>query len=102
MRNHYQLITLAASIPASALTIFEGGDLATAANGFVAGGGGVWQVSLTGGAAPNYVFQSPTLLDFSTGSTNNSVVSNDGRGQATVRMTLTGNPADFVRADTAS
>ncbi|MCB1129637.1 MAG: hypothetical protein KDN05_00810 [Verrucomicrobiae bacterium] len=84
----------------------------------VAGEPGVWQVSLTGDASTGYVFRSSTTLDFSTasvmenlipgvpaagsiGGTSDSVVTTDGSGLATVRMTLTGNPSDFVRAETA-
>lgn len=84
----------------------------------VVGEPGVWQLTLTGDVTTNYVFRSSTNLDFSTGTlvenltagvpvagmiggTNNSVVTTDGGGQASVRLTLTGNPADFVRAESA-
>ena len=84
----------------------------------VTGEPGVWQVSLTGDASTDYVFRSSAALDFSSGSlvenlaagvpaagtiggTNNSVVTTDVSGEATVRMALTGDPSDFVRAQTA-
>lgn len=35
------------------------------------------------------------------GGTNNSVLTTDAGGDATVRIAMTGNPADFVRAQTA-
>ena len=35
------------------------------------------------------------------GGTNNRVVTTDASGNATIRMTLTGNPSDFVRAESA-
>jgi hypothetical protein len=84
----------------------------------VTGEPGVWQATLAGDASTAYVFRSTTVLDFSSASvvenltpgvpaagaiagTNNSVVTTNASGEASVRMTLTGAPADFVRAETA-
>jgi hypothetical protein len=78
-------------------------------------GGGVWELALKGDASTTYEFRSSTTLEFAPGTqvvslmagvpavgaisgTNNEIVTTDGSGDATVRMTLTGNPADFVRA----
>ncbi|MCH7229007.1 hypothetical protein [Haloferula sp. A504] len=78
--------------------------------------GGVWELTLMGAANTDFEFRSSTTLDFTPGilvenltqddpgdpgmigGTNDSVVTTDGNGLATVRMALTGNPADFVRA----
>ena len=82
-------------------------------------GGTLWELALAGDPATGYEFRSSTTLEFtpgtlvenmtqgdpgdpgSIGGTNNSVVTTDGSGQATVQMTLTGDPSDFVRAETA-
>lgn len=79
---------------------------------------GIWQVTLAGASNTAYVFRSSTTLDFSSGTlvenltpgvpaagamdgANDSVVTTDGSGNATVRMTLTGDPSDFIRAESA-
>ncbi|MCX6874044.1 MAG: autotransporter-associated beta strand repeat-containing protein [Verrucomicrobia bacterium] len=83
-------------------------------------GGGVWELTFAGQPNTSYEFRSSTTLTFSPGTlvenltqgnpgidpgtiggTNNSVFTTDGSGNAKVRVTLTGNPADFVRAQTA-
>ncbi|MCF7731442.1 MAG: immune inhibitor A [Akkermansiaceae bacterium] len=82
-------------------------------------GGGDWELTLKGAANTAYEFRSSTTLDFNpgtlvenltqgdagdpgaTGGTNNSMLFTDGNGDGTVRLALTGNPADFVRAQTA-
>jgi hypothetical protein len=82
-------------------------------------GGGVWELALTGPAGVTCEFRSSTTLDFTPGTLvenltqgnpgsdpgtiggpNNSQVTTDGIGNATVRMILTGDPSDFVRART--
>jgi hypothetical protein len=82
-------------------------------------GGGVWELSLIGPAGVTCEFRSSTTLDFipgtlvenltqgnpgsdpgTIGGPNNSRVTTNGSGNATVRMSLTGNPSDFVRAQT--
>jgi hypothetical protein len=84
----------------------------------VTGEPGVWQLTLTGDASSSYVFRSSTVLDFSSANiienlapgvpaagtiagTNASVVTTNASGEASVRIILTGAPADFVRAETA-
>jgi hypothetical protein len=85
---------------------------------FGAVGGGVWELTLRGNANTAYEFHSSTTLDFtpgtrvenltqgdpgdpgSIGGANNSVVTTDGAGNATVRMDLGPAPANFVRART--
>ncbi|MCH7226237.1 hypothetical protein [Haloferula sp. A504] len=80
-------------------------------------GGGIWEVTLAdGGAAASFEFRSSTTLDFSPGTlvtplsqanpgtdpgdvdASGDFVTTDTNGDATVRMTLTGSPKDFVRA----
>lgn len=86
---------------------------------FIVVGGGVWEASLSGDPATTFEFRSSTTLDFTPGTLvenltkgdpgdpgtiggpNNSQVTTDGSGNATVRMPLSGNPKDFVRAQTA-
>jgi hypothetical protein len=80
-------------------------------------GSGVWELTLKGEANTAFEFRSSTTLDFNPGTqvvslmpgvpavgtisgTNSEILTTDGSGDATVRMTLTGNPADFVRAQT--
>ena len=82
-------------------------------------GGGVWELNLVGPAGVTCEFRSSTALNFNPGTLienltqanpgsdpgtiggpNNSRVTLDGSGNATVRMTLTGSPSDFVRAQT--
>ena len=82
-------------------------------------GVGVWELTLIGPAGVTCEFLSSTILDFNPGTLvgnisqgnpgtdpgtiggpNNSRVTTDGSGNATVRMTLTGDPSDFVRAQT--
>jgi len=84
-------------------------------------GGSVWEVTLNGDANTLFEFRSSNTLDFSPGSLvtnltqdgvavpagsitgdNNEFVTTDGGGVATVRMTLSGAPKDFVRAQTSS
>lgn len=78
-------------------------------------GGGIFELTLLGEADTGYEFRSSTVLDFdpgilvenmtqgdpgdpgTVGSTNNSVLTTDGSGDATVRMML-GGPKNFVRA----
>ena len=79
-------------------------------------GGGVWELALKGAASGIYEFRSSTTLDFTPGTlvenlvlagpgtiggTNNSQVTTDGSGLATVRMNLGSAPKNFVRAQTA-
>lgn len=108
--------------PTDTLSLTTGGAPPTPLEiiGFEAvdGSPGVWQVSIAGAVGADYVFRSASDLDFSSGSvvenltagvpaagtiggTNDSVVTTDGSGQATVRMTLVGDPADFIRAEDA-
>lgn len=83
---------------------------------FTAVGGGVWELTLVGEADTKYELRSSASLEFSPGDLvenltqkdlgdpgtiggpNNSVLTTDASGNATVRLTLTGNPKDFVRA----
>jgi hypothetical protein len=77
-------------------------------------GGGLWELTLTGLADTGYEFRSSAIMDFDPGTLiedlvpgipalgviggdNDSVVTTDGEGNATVRMMLSG-PAQFVRA----
>jgi hypothetical protein len=88
---------------------------------FTAAGGSDWEVSLKGDANTLYEFRSSTTLDFSPGSMvqnlthdgvavpagsisgdNNEFVTTDGSGDATVRMTLSGAPKEFIRAQTSN
>jgi hypothetical protein len=77
-------------------------------------GGGVWELTLEGEADTGYEFHSSTTLDFTPGTlvesltevgpgvvTDGNLLTTDSSGDATVRMTLTRDPADFVRAQTA-
>jgi hypothetical protein len=84
--------------------------------GFTAIGGGVWELTLVGEANTSFELRSSTTLEFTPGNLvvnltqedpgdpgtiggpNNSVFTTDGNGNATVRLTLTGQPVDFVRA----
>ena len=74
-------------------------------------GGGVWELTLEGEADTGYEFRSSTTLDFTPGTlvesltevgpgvvTDGKLLTTDSEGDATVRMTLVGDPADFVRA----
>lgn len=81
-------------------------------------GGNAFELTLEGANSTANEFRSSTTLPFVPGTlvsnltkgnvgdpgtisgTNNSVVTTDGSGNATVRMTLTG-PANFVRAQSA-
>jgi hypothetical protein len=83
---------------------------------FTAIGSGVWELTLVGNANTNYEFRSSATLEFNPGTlvqnltqgdlgdpgdiggTNDSVLTTDGSGNATVRLVLTGDPRDFVRA----
>jgi hypothetical protein len=106
--------------PALTITASTGQPSSLMVTGFVPvdGSPGVWQMSIRGTAGEDYIFRSAPDLDFSSGAvvenltagdpavgaiggTNDSVVTTDGNGNATVRMTLTGDPRDFVRAETA-
>ncbi len=83
---------------------------------FTAVGGGQWELTLKGAAGGIYDFRSSTTLNFTPGTlvenlvlagpgtiggTNNSQVTTDGSGLATVRMDLGSAPKNFVRAQTA-
>jgi len=78
----------------------------------------LWELILEGAENADYVFRSSSDLDFSSGDlvesltpgvpavgtiggADMSVVTTNGNGDATVRMTLSGSPKDFVRAETA-
>jgi hypothetical protein len=78
-------------------------------------GGGNWELMLTGESDTGYEFRSSPVLDFDPGTLvesltpgdpavgtiggdNDSVLTTDENGDGTVRMMLTGNPSDFVRA----
>jgi hypothetical protein len=80
-------------------------------------GGGVWELKLLGNPDTGYEFRSSPILDFNPGTlvenltagvpavgtiggTNDSVLTTDSNGDATVRMTLAG-PRNFVRAQEA-
>jgi hypothetical protein len=82
-------------------------------------GGGVWELTLVSTAGVTCELRSSTTLNFTPGTLvenltqgnpgsdpgtiggpNNSRVTLDGSGNAKVRMTLTGSPSDFVRAQT--
>jgi len=83
-------------------------------------GGSTWELTLKADPATGYEFYSSPTLDFSPGNlvsgltqgspgsdpgtiggAGNSVVTTDAGGNAKVRVTLSGNPADFVRAQGA-
>ena len=77
-----------------------------------------WELNLKGRANTDYLFRSSTTLDFTSGillenltqgtledpgtvgGSNDSVITTDSSGNATVQFTLSGNPTDFVRAET--
>ncbi len=74
-------------------------------------GENLWELSLVGSPETNYEFRSSTDLTFDPGEpvetlveagpgvvTDGSWVTTDENGDATVRMTLSGHPSDFVRA----
>lgn len=78
-------------------------------------GGGTWELTLEGEADTAYEFRSSPTLDFTPGALvgnltpgavpvgaiggpNNSLLTTDANGDGTVRMALSGNPKDFVRA----
>jgi hypothetical protein len=83
---------------------------------FTAVGGGVWELTLQAEANANYQFRSSTTLEFNPGTLvenltqgdpgdpgtiggpNNSVLTIDANGMGTVRLILSGDPRDFVRA----
>ena len=88
---------------------------------FTSVGGGTWELALKGDADTAFELRSSTTLDFTSGTlvenltqgnpggdpgtvsgVNSSVVTTDSNGDATVRITLTGSPADFVRAETTT
>ena len=76
---------------------------------------GTWELKLEGKPDTAYEFRSSTTLDFTSGTLvtgltatvgvisggSSEIVTTDVSGNATVRMALSGNPADFVRAQTA-
>jgi len=82
-------------------------------------GGGVWELTLQGANETAYEFRSSTTLQFdpgdlvenltqgdpgdpgTIGGPNDSVLTTDANGNGTVRLTLSGEPNDFVRAQTA-
>jgi len=78
-------------------------------------GGGTWELTLEGEADTGYEFRSSPTLEFDPGDlvdsltqndptndpgtvTDSNLLTTDSNGDGTVRMMLTGNPADFVRA----
>jgi hypothetical protein len=78
-------------------------------------GGGTWELTLAGKPDTGYEFRSSPILDFDLGTlvesltqndetndpgtvTDTNLLTTDSNGNGTVRMMLTGNPADFVRA----
>lgn len=83
---------------------------------FASIGGGIWELTLEGARNTAFEFRSSTTLDFTPGmlvenlsqgdpsesgtiiGTNDAVILTDSAGIATVRMSLLGEPADFVRA----
>jgi hypothetical protein len=78
---------------------------------FSAQGAGVWELTLKADPNSSWQFRSSTTLDFTPGTLVTdlidaggpgtivgSVLTTDGSGDAKVRLTLTGSPADFVRA----
>ena len=81
--------------------------------------GDTWEVTLEGASNTGYEFYSSTDLTFSPGTlietlaqgdeindpgtvTDSNLLTTDSEGNGKVRMTLTGDPSDFVRAETAS
>ena len=83
-------------------------------------GGGVWELTFAGQPNTGYEFRASSTLAFNPGTlvenltqgnpgvdagtiggTNNSTFTTNGSGNATVRVMLTGFPADFVRAQSA-
>lgn len=86
---------------------------------FASAGANLWELVLQGEPSTGYVFYSSTTLDFTPGTLvenlsqgdpgdegtvggpNDSVLTTDANGDGRVRVTLTGDPADFVRAQTA-
>jgi hypothetical protein len=86
---------------------------------FTSIGGGMWEITVRGAANTDYVFRSSPTLDFPTGNlienltqgdpgdpgtiggTNNSLITTDGDGSATARLTLSGGSANFVRGESA-
>jgi hypothetical protein len=83
---------------------------------FTAVGGGMWELTLSGAASTKYEFRSSTTLDFTPGTLvgalsqgnpgtdpgtvdgGGNFVTTNTNGEAKVRLTLTGDPKDFVRA----
>ncbi|MCH7226883.1 hypothetical protein [Haloferula sp. A504] len=80
----------------------------------------LWELTLVGDPSTDYEFYSSTTLDFTAGAlienlvqgdpvgdagtvggTSNSVLTTDANGDGKVRVTLTGDPRDFVRAQSA-
>jgi hypothetical protein len=97
------------------------GDVISAAanpgiTSFTAVGGGMWELTLSGQPSTKYEFRSSTTLDFTPGTLvgglsqenpgtdpgtvdgSGTFVTTDSNGVAKVRLTLTGEPKDFVRA----
>ena len=107
--------------PTSHLSLTGGvtpGSLAITSFDRVEGSPAVWQVSIQGRAGAAYVFRAAPDLNFPTaspvenltpgvpaagtiGGTTGHVVTADGSGQATVRMTLAGDPTNLIRAEEA-
>lgn len=101
---------------AAVLALTELPAAAPSITSFTSVGGDVWELTLRGDPATAFEFRSSATLEFNPGilvenltqgdpgdpgtigGPNNSVVTTDGGGLATVRITLTGDPADFVRA----
>ena len=79
-------------------------------------GGGLWKLTLKGASNTGYEFRSSATLEFTPGTlvenltqedpgdpgaiggANDSVITTDENGDATLRLTLAGGPANFVRA----
>ncbi|MGB6221305.1 hypothetical protein [Haloferula sp.] len=92
-------------------------DSQLAITSFTSVGGNLWELSLKGEADSEYEFRSSSSLDFTPGTlvlglsqgnpadpglvdpTTEAFVTTDSNGDAKVRVTLTGDPTDFIRAE---
>ena len=108
--------------PAEILSLFnnpgsvidQGPGVTPTITSFSAQGAGVWELTLKADPDSSWQFRSSTTLEFTPGTlvtdlidaggpgsideTDSSVLKTDSFGDAKVRLTLTGSPADFVRA----